>query len=278
MTRTRTATCLLALLAGAALRADQVVQVGPDTTFTPSSVTVAPGEMVTWSFANFHTSTSDSSSGDEVWDSGFLSSGTFSHTFHTPGDYPYYCQVHSTPGGTTMNGVVHVVGATPTPTPTPPSSPTPTATRTRTPTATPTRTPTVTVTAGPSPTPLALVFHTLMPCRVADTRNSDGPYGGPALQASMERDFVITGQCGIPASARAVAFNVTVTQPTAQGHIILFPAGTSLPVASALNYRPGQTRANNAIVPLGSGGALAVVCGQSAGTTHFIIDVTGYFE
>jgi len=121
-------------------------------------------------------------------------------------------------------------------------------------------------------------FFTLTPCRVADTRNPNGPYGGPALQAGMERDFIAAGQCGIPASARAVAFNVTVTQPTAQGHIILFPAGTSLPLTSTLNYRQGQTRANNAIVRLGSGGALAVVCGQSVGTTHFIIDVTGYFE
>ena len=121
-------------------------------------------------------------------------------------------------------------------------------------------------------------FFTLTPCRVADTRNPTGPYGGPALQAGTERDFIVAGQCGIPASAKAVAFNVTVTQPTAQGHIILFPAGTSLPLTSTLNYRQGQTRANNAIVRLGSGGALAVVCGQSAGTTHFIIDVTGYFE
>jgi plastocyanin len=93
VTCTRMAACFLALLAGAALRADQVVQVGPGTTFTPSTVTVAPGEMVTWSFANLHTSTSDSATGPEVWDSGFVSSGTFSHTFHTPGDYPYYCQV-----------------------------------------------------------------------------------------------------------------------------------------------------------------------------------------
>jgi hypothetical protein len=121
-------------------------------------------------------------------------------------------------------------------------------------------------------------FFTLTPCRMADTRNPNGPYGGPALQAGVERDLVVAGQCGVPTSARAVAFNVTVTQPTAPGNIILFPAGTSPPLASTLNYRPGQTRANNAIARLGSGGALAVLCEQSAGTTHFIIDVTGYFE
>ena len=37
----------------------------------------------------------------------------------------------------------------------------------------------------------------------------------------------------------------------------------------------GQTRANNAIVPLGAGGTLAVV---SAAPTHLILDVNGYFE
>jgi plastocyanin len=117
------------------LRADQTVQVGPGMTFSPASVTVAPGEAVTWVFQGFHTSTSDSATGPEVWDSGFLSTGNFSHTFTTPGSYPYYCQVHSTPGGTAMNGVVVVSGvgitvtptvppATATPSPTPPPSPT----------------------------------------------------------------------------------------------------------------------------------------------------------
>ena len=106
------------------LRADQTVQVGPSTVFSPSTVTVSPGEAVIWNFQAFHTSTSDTSAGPEVWDSGFLSSGTFSHTFQTPGSYPYYCQVHSVPGGTVMNGVVQVLGAgvTPTSTPIPPTS------------------------------------------------------------------------------------------------------------------------------------------------------------
>jgi hypothetical protein len=72
--------------------------------------------------------------------------------------------------------------------------------------------------------------------------------------------------------------NITVTQPTAPGYITLHPAGTSLPLASTLNYRTEQTRANNAIVGLGTEGGLAVFCGQATGTTHLIIDVTGYFE
>jgi hypothetical protein len=57
--------------------------------------------------------------------------------------------------------------------------------------------------------------------------------------------------------------------------VLLYPAGFPAPLVSAINFRAGQTRANNAIVPLGFGGWLTVV---SAAPTHFIIDVNGYFE
>ena len=111
------------LLAAPAALADQNVAVGPGIAFVPSSVTVAPGEQVIWTWAAGtlpHSTTSDATTGPEVWDSGVQGEGaTFSHTFNTPGTYPYYCQVHSFPGGTAMNGVV-IVAAAPTPTPTPP--------------------------------------------------------------------------------------------------------------------------------------------------------------
>jgi hypothetical protein len=115
----------------------------------------------------------------------------------------------------------------------------------------------------------------LTPCRVADTRDPAGPYGGPALSPGVERVFVVAGQCQIPSTAKGVSFNVTVTQPGAPGHVILYPGGSPAPSVSAINFRAGQTRANNAIVPLGPGGTVAVV---SAAPTHFILDVNGYFE
>ncbi|HEV8609870.1 MAG TPA: right-handed parallel beta-helix repeat-containing protein [Thermoanaerobaculia bacterium] len=118
-------------------------------------------------------------------------------------------------------------------------------------------------------------FFTLTPCRAVDTRDPDGAYGGPALAPGMQRTFVMAGRCGIPTSAKAVSVNVTVTQPGAPGHVLLYPAGFAAPMVSTINFRTGQTRANNAIVPLGFGGWLTVV---SAAPTHFIIDVNGYFE
>jgi hypothetical protein len=103
--------------------------------------------------------------------------------------------------------------------------------------------------------------------------------GGPALSAGMVRTFTIAGQCQIPLSAKSISANVTVTQPTGQGHLVLFPAGGTVPGVSTINFRPGQTRANNAILSLGAGGNLSVVSGQAPGNTvHFILDVNGYFQ
>lgn len=113
---------------------------------------------------------------------------------------------------------------------------------------------------------------------MVDTRGTPGPYGGPALPGLTSRTFVLAGPCGIPPEADAVAINVTVTQPTAGGHLTIYPAGVPLPVASTINYSAGQTRANNAIVPLGTNDSLVVFSGQPSGTTHFLIDVVGYFR
>jgi glucose/arabinose dehydrogenase len=121
-------------------------------------------------------------------------------------------------------------------------------------------------------------FYTVTPCRVLDTRDPAGPWGGPALAAGSDRAFAIGGRCGIPATARAVSINVTVTAPTDLGHLVLFPAGGAPPTTSAINFRPGQTRANNAIVTLGPAGDIVVRTGMATGSVQFILDVDGYFD
>jgi hypothetical protein len=86
----------------------------------------------------------------------------------------------------------------------------------------------------------------------------------------------VAGRCAIPAGAKAVSANVTVTGPTSSGNLRLHPPGP-LPLVSAVNYAAGQTRANSAVAGLGQG-ELAVRCDQAAGSVHFILDVNGYFE
>jgi hypothetical protein len=127
-------------------------------------------------------------------------------------------------------------------------------------------------------TPNNTSFYTVTPCRVLDTRDSAGP-DGPALSAGVPRTFAVAGRCLIPSGAKSISANVTVTQPTAGGHLTVYPGGTSQPGTSTLNYSLRQTRANNALVPLGAGGTISAVSGQPPGNTvHFILDVNGYFQ
>ena len=124
----------------------------------------------------------------------------------------------------------------------------------------------------------SLDFFTLNPCRVVDTRNAPSALGGPVLAAKEDRVLSVFAACGIPLTAKALSVNLTATGSTSPGHLRLHPGGGPIPEASSLNYAVGQTRANNAVVPVSRFGELAVYCGQATGTVHFILDVNGYFR
>jgi hypothetical protein len=124
-------------------------------------------------------------------------------------------------------------------------------------------------------------FFTLTPCRLLDTRDAAGPYGGPGLFSGQTRSFAAADRCGVPDSALAISVNVTSVSPPAAGHLTLYPGGRPLPGTSTLNFGPGQTRANNAILALSGSlsrtfNALAVLQGE--GQVHFVVDVNGYFQ
>ena len=121
-------------------------------------------------------------------------------------------------------------------------------------------------------------FHAVVPCRLLDTRAPVGPYGGPAIAALSPRTFVADGLCGVPAGAKAVSVNVTVTLGTADGGVELYRTGIVSPQLSIVLYRVGQTRANNGLVSLGAGDDFVAETSQSTGTVHVIVDVNGYFQ
>ena len=123
-------------------------------------------------------------------------------------------------------------------------------------------------------------FYTLTPCRIADTRNPANlsGSGGPALAGGNSREFRVTGVCGIPADARAVAANVTVAFPGSAGYLTVFPPGASSQT-STINFVAGAVRANSTTVALGSSGAISVFSGIAGGqAAHFILDVVGYYR
>ncbi|HET9228626.1 MAG TPA: hypothetical protein VFR31_18250 [Thermoanaerobaculia bacterium] len=121
-------------------------------------------------------------------------------------------------------------------------------------------------------------FHTLAPCRLLDTRT---PEDGPALQSGSVTLLALHGSCGIPATAKALALNVTIAQASHEGQLTIYPGDATLPPTSTINFGIGQTRNNNAIAPLASNanGTLALrpfLLGN--GTVHVVLDVTGYSE
>jgi hypothetical protein len=93
----------------------------------------------------------------------------------------------------------------------------------------------------------------------------------------VARAFPLAGFCGVPATARALSVNLTVTSPTAAGNLRAYPAGGAAPLASSINYSAGQTRANSGAFSLSASG-LAVRADQAGGTVHLILDVNGYFQ
>jgi hypothetical protein len=63
------------------------------------------------------------------------------------------------------------------------------------------------------------------------------------------------------------------------GHLTIYPADKTQPLASTINFNAGQTRANNALLSLSRDGTGRVnVVNGSGGTIHVIIDVNGYFQ
>lgn len=132
---------------------------------------------------------------------------------------------------------------------------------------------------APQVTPVAAGFFSVTPCRAVDTRYGSGPLGAPALAGAEVRTLGLAGTCGVPASALALALNVTVVGATSAGSVTLYPAGEALPLASTINFRPGLVRANNAVVATGTAGQLNAFCAVPAGeTVDLILDVVGYFD
>ncbi|HEX8939521.1 MAG TPA: glycosyl hydrolase family 18 protein [Candidatus Limnocylindrales bacterium] len=122
------------------------------------------------------------------------------------------------------------------------------------------------------------VFVPLAPGRVLDTRygtDLSGPFS-----SGVARTFGVWGRAGVPADARAITANLTVTGSTWGGYLALTTNPTNTPSTSTLNFPRGDTRANGAVAGLDAAGNLSAtyVSGRGGDTTSVILDVTGYFR
>ena len=122
-------------------------------------------------------------------------------------------------------------------------------------------------------------FVPLEPTRVVDTRYSL-PFKGPLARATVAR-IAIDGHGGVPLHASGISGNLTVTGQSALGYLTVAPVLTAgvVPAFSTLNFPKGDNRANGFYVAVAGDGTIGVVyeASRSGSSTHFIIDITGYF-
>jgi hypothetical protein len=142
-------------------------------------------------------------------------------------------------------------------------------------------------------------FHQLTPARIFDSRQAsldispNGPKGAKPTGASSSVvfDVPVAGLGGLPEpedddgngfddNVLAVVANVTVVVPSQAGHATIYPKGASAGTSSVVNFQPGQTVANSAILRPGRDGMISVhlVTPFAAGNAHLVIDISGWFS
>ena len=107
-------------------------------------------------------------------------------------------------------------------------------------------------------------FRGAAPTRLLDTRVSAN-----RLAAGVERRLPLAAGAGY--SGSAVALNVTVVSPTADGFVVVYPCGPR-PVASTVNFRAGEIVPNFTIVSFTGG----EVCLYANVATDVVVDSFGW--
>jgi RHS repeat-associated protein len=124
-------------------------------------------------------------------------------------------------------------------------------------------------------------FYTLTPCRILDTRQT----GLPLTQTNPQQVYQISGVCGVPANAVAVAFNVTLAGATTNLWVQGYPGDLAPPGTNVVSATPPDksTIASLAVLPLATNGSgtlgvlMTLTPPATSGQTDLVLDVTGYF-
>jgi hypothetical protein len=121
-------------------------------------------------------------------------------------------------------------------------------------------------------------YSTMTPARVLDSRPAYKIGLPSAFVANVPKTLDVAGTHGIPGDAIAITGNLTVVGQTRAGYLAVTQIATASPATSTLNFPLGDVRANGVTVPLDKSGALSIVFKSSGGSTHVILDVTGYYK
>jgi hypothetical protein len=130
-----------------------------------------------------------------------------------------------------------------------------------------------------------LTFVAITPCRITDTRVAGNVPHGPLVPtnpvpSAVDPVIQVQGNCGIPATALAYSFNVTVVQPPSPqfppdtGFLTLYPNGQPALVATLVWQSNIPYLSNAATVAAGPGGSVQVYVNVPA---DVVIDTNGYY-
>ncbi|MCX6509349.1 MAG: hypothetical protein NT081_00855 [Actinobacteria bacterium] len=120
-------------------------------------------------------------------------------------------------------------------------------------------------------------FNPVTPIRILDTRTTNNPSGVAGRVADGGTiDLQVAGANGIPVDATAVVMNVTAVLPTGAGFVTVWPRGVTKPLASNLNFVPGDVVPNLVTVGIGSNGQVSLF--HKGGVNDLLADVVGYYS
>jgi hypothetical protein len=139
--------------------------------------------------------------------------------------------------------------------------------------------------AGPA---TAGAFHAITPTRVYDSRvaaPSPGLITGGSHRTVSVKDGrnpttgAVVAADVLPAGTRAIACNLTVVGTSGAGSLTVNPGGVTTATAASINWNAAGQVHNNGIVAAINPATLQVtVVSSGAGSTHFVLDVTGYWR
>lgn len=121
-------------------------------------------------------------------------------------------------------------------------------------------------------------YHPVTPARVLDTRPEEGAVVDDHNEAVAPDTAIfvkLLGRGGVPTSGvSTVVVNMTITAPTASGHVTVYPSDELPPGTSNANFLAGETVANLVMASVGPDGQVAVYK-NPGGSAHIIFDVVG---
>ncbi|MCU0270040.1 MAG: hypothetical protein MUF83_15530 [Acidimicrobiales bacterium] len=124
-------------------------------------------------------------------------------------------------------------------------------------------------------------FHVLpATVRAYDSRPGNAPLGVTKGPLGSDQTRTIDAKQGgaVPAGATAALVNLTIVDTSAAGFLALHRNGIPWPGNSTINWSaPNTVLANSAVVALDDQARLAVKCSANS-STHFVIDVVGYYR